>query len=95
MKVPEHRRREGATSPGWRPIATAPRDGTPVRLRTADGCIVFAQWAQVEDFQTWLAVTEAAHPPSWDDGVCWDLSADGEPSDPPTHWLPTGDAEHE
>lgn len=77
----------------WRPIESAPRDGTLVWLRLARGYELPATW--MRGFETeagecgaWCAWSENMIPPSWTDAVCWLINEAGERSDQPVGWLP-------
>lgn len=69
----------------WQPIATAPIDGHVVVLTEA-GWPVRAFWDWVAGAPNptcaWHAAHEDQHPPSWEDGICW------EGSDHPVLWVP-------
>jgi hypothetical protein len=77
----------------WENIRTAPRNETPVRVRTADGFELVARFIQgfisedEEDCGGWVAEEDGVHPDDWCDGVCWSSNSDGNPSDPPVAWL--------
>ena len=79
----------------WKPIDTAPRDGTQIRVRIpgyGSGNIV--TWrrgfenAAGTDCGCWVVADNLEPPPCWTDGVCWERNEDGHPSVQPTHWRP-------
>lgn len=78
----------------WKPISTAPMDGTRVRLRTMGGfeLVGFFTGGFVnsgeQDCGCWQAAEEGKHPKCWTDGVCWASNDECLPSDPPTEWAP-------
>lgn len=77
----------------WRPIETAPMDGTQVILLTPDRSSFPAQYmpgfldGDGNDCWGWVAMSDL-HPDDWSDGVCWDVNEDGLPSQKPTSWMP-------
>jgi hypothetical protein len=80
----------------WRPIETAPRDGTAIQARIpGNGADNVIAW-QADAFQNsndepcggWAFVTEQEPPDCWTDGVCWEVNEDGEPSVQPVEWKP-------
>ncbi len=79
----------------WRPIATAPRDGTPVQaMIPGEGSDFIIRWEggfvgeDWEEHFAWVMAHEQEPPECWTDGVCWGLNADGIASTQPTHWMP-------
>lgn len=79
----------------WRPIATAPKDGTPIQARIPghgeDNII--AWWGGLvgeggDECSAWTMVEDQEPPDCWTDGVCWAVNEDGLPSAQPTHWKP-------
>jgi hypothetical protein len=75
------------TGAEWRPIETAPRDGSRIVVITRGGIALAAKWSSIgDDFSTWIAVEDDMHPKCWTDGVCWESNEDGEQSDPPVWW---------
>jgi hypothetical protein len=72
----------------WKPIETAPKDGTAVRLKTTKGHKVNARWVLDGDYEGWWATDEGKHPKCWSDGGCWQSNADEVPSAMPIGWRP-------
>lgn len=78
----------------WKPIATAPKDGTWIQARIpGHGSDNVIAWLEVYDTKNgswggWTFMTEQEPPDDWTDGVCWKVNEDGKPSTPPTHWMP-------
>lgn len=82
----------------WRSMDDAPHDGRvieaivpgtyhPVKIMWITGLVN----AHDEDCGGWAtAPQELVTPPGWDDGVCWELNADREPSPPPVAWREIG-----
>ena len=79
----------------WQPIATAPKDGTPIQARIPghgeDNII--AWWGGLvgeggEECSAWTVADDQEPPDCWTDGVCWAVNEDGLPSAQPTHWKP-------
>lgn len=78
----------------WRPIKTAPRNGTRVQVKTEGGFVLEASW-NADGYENeggtcggWEAAHEDKHPECWSDGVCWGSNADEVPSDQPEFWRP-------
>lgn len=75
----------------WRPIATAPRDGTAIQARIPghgeDNVIawIFIEWEEAP-IGTWQFVEDQEPPDCWTDGICWRSNDMGQPSVRPTHW---------
>lgn len=68
-------------------MKTAPKN-RPIVLWTKGGSVVLADWTSIDDdTDSWVAVNEGEHPPSWDEGTCWKFNSDDEPSDPPIAWM--------
>ena len=77
----------------WRPIATAPRDGTAIQARIpGNGEDNVIAWTLIEGDEgpigTWQFVEEQEPPDCWTDGICWGSNDMGQPSARPTHWKP-------
>ena len=80
----------------WKPIETAPRDGTSIQARIPgngeDNVIAWQVDAFLDsDEQTvggWAFTSEQEPPECWTDGVCWGVNEDGAASVQPTHWQP-------
>lgn len=79
----------------WKPIETAPRDGTCFQARIpghgSDNVIAWVDGllnSADKDCGGWQFVSEQEPPDSWTDGICWTVNADGVPSIEPTHWMP-------
>lgn len=78
------------------PIATAPRDGTPIRARIPgrgdDNLIAWhadcLENSAGEPCGAWAFVTDQEPPDCWSDGYCWEVNEDGGRSAWPTHWAP-------
>ena len=77
----------------WKPIATAPTDGSAIQARIPghgdDNVIAWLEQyvdANGEDVGGWNFVTEQEPPECWTDGICWASNEDGVPSIQPTHW---------
>lgn len=80
---------------GWRPIETAPKDGTPIQARIpghgSDNIIAWVHGFLDDnelDCSGWAFVEDQEPPADWTDGVCWARNEDGQPSTSPTHWQP-------
>lgn len=77
-----------------RHMDSAPRDGTRITVETHSGCEFRAFWTgnllgrAGQECGGWAAANMNDHPPCWDDGICWEVNAAGEPSDPPIFWKP-------
>jgi len=85
----------------WQPIDTAPRDGRPIQARIkGERKPRVISWEVIEggneDGTGWVFgwmidpsdPNEDSPPASWDDGYCWAINSDDEPSAQPTHWMP-------
>ncbi len=79
----------------WKPIETAPRDGTWLQAQIpghgSDNVIAWAgDLVDPNDMATggWSFMTEQEPPDSWTDGICWAVNEDGVASVQPTHWKP-------
>lgn len=81
---------EGAVSP-WRPIETAPKDGTEIILRRGArvGCAAWYEWqkraSEYHSNGTYLGEFVT------DEGASWSIGLDGDGWDgdkAPTHWMP-------
>lgn len=79
----------------WRPIETAPRDGTAIQARIPghgeDNIIAWSGGlldSEQNDCGSWYFADGQEPPDSWTDGVCWAENDAGGPSTPPTHWMP-------
>lgn len=80
---------------GWRPIETAPKDGTVFQAiipgHGADNVIMWLDGLigpSGEDTGGWCFAEDQEPPDCWTDGVCWAVNEDGKPSVQPTHWAP-------
>ncbi len=77
----------------WRTMDWAPKDGTPIRVRTSRRQFdVSWQTGLVDDHDqecgAWHAEKVGDHPPCWTDGICWASNEDGRPSEQPQAWQP-------
>lgn len=79
----------------WRPIETAPRNGTAIQAKIPghgnDNVIAWIGGLvdeHGEDCGGWSFVSAQEPPDDWTDGVCWESNEDGKPSTKPTHWKP-------
>lgn len=79
----------------WKPIETAPKDGSWIQARIpGNGDDNVIAWTDdlVDDNNEpcggWQFVTEQEPPDCWTDGICWAENEDGEASVKPTHWRP-------
>lgn len=71
-----------AVEDGWQPIETAPRDGTRVRILSADGAEEDnVYWS--EERYCILGAPQGSRGPGWVSTEAGNL-----PIDPPTHWQP-------
>lgn len=87
--------RSGALDDSWRPMDTAPKDGTAFQAiipgHGSDNVIVWTDGllnAEEQDCGSWCFVEDQEPPDCWTDGVCWTENEYGEPSVPPTAWKP-------
>lgn len=77
----------------WQPIETAPKDGTFIRIKFADGKTIRAAFegglldTDWKDCGGWMAPDDDA-PTCWTDGICWEVNEDDIKSKEPTHWMP-------
>jgi len=76
----------------WRPIETAPKDGTSIQARIPgrgdDNVIAWFGGLLDSDGEGcggWHFM-EGQDPPDWTDGICWEVNEDGVRSTPPTEW---------
>lgn len=83
----------------WKPIETAPRDGTAFQARIPshgdDNIIMWDCSIEHKDgdgWGTWMFASDQEPPDCWSDGWCWTENADGDQSVLPTHWKPLPDA---
>lgn len=81
----------------WRPIKTAPRNGTPIQARIpghgSDNVIAWQDGlldSDEHDCGGW-SYLEGEPPQCWTDGICWARNECDEPSIQPTHWTPLPD----
>lgn len=77
-----------AAGEGWRPIETAPKDGTDVLIWNAEGHEI-AQWYPKEEDGS----DQPGHDEGWIGtyafpGRSWGLRLRSEPQGQPTHWMP-------
>lgn len=79
----------------WRPIETAPKDGTAIQAKIpghgSDNIIAWVggYYDGSEQYGgVWTMVEDQEPPDCWTDGVCWNVNEDGVPSVKPTHWMP-------
>lgn len=84
----------GDSFDGWRPIATAPKDGTTIQASIPgngdDNMIAWVHGIEGENgtVSAWTFTSEQEPPADWTDGWCWAVNDVGEPSTKPTHWKP-------
>lgn len=73
---------------GWLDIASAPLD-RQIIVQTRSGHIFKAKWVRLDDETAgWGTMEEGdLHPICWDNGFCWAINSDEEPSDPPVAWI--------
>ena len=73
----------------WRPIATAPKDGTEVLL-AAPGRVTYGAWSAPSETPRIVYRDGFAPEPEWDEFEPYWASYDGGFTDqnPPTHWMP-------
>jgi hypothetical protein len=62
----------------WRPLETAPKDGTPVLVFREDAGVFTAHYAAAVDF-----VKDGDCEPQW-----WTIDGQDLMADLPTHWMP-------
>lgn len=79
----------------WRPIETAPRDGTEIQARIpGNGEDNVIAWigdlinCNGEYCGAWAFTRDQEPPDCWTDGYCWEVNEDGGDSVQPTHWAP-------
>jgi len=83
----------------WRPIKSAPRDGTIIKARIPGhgDFLIFWQWGFVDEYENecgcWICAQGQEPPDCWTDGVCWGQNDDGRRSVWPDAWMPTGSPE--
>lgn len=82
----------------WKPIETAPLDGTTIQARIPDhGEDNLIAYVYIGDCGSWEGSAvygwtfmdeHQEPPPCWTDGYCWAFNEDEVPSVQPTHWKP-------
>ena len=79
----------------WQSMHLAPRDGTPIQAQIPghgkDNIIAWRSGfldSNENECACWVFVEDQEPPPSWTDGVCWEVNEDGERSVMPTRWKP-------
>lgn len=79
----------------WRPMETAPKDGTPIQVEIPGyGADYIIRWQDGfidhdgEDSGAWVVAEDQEPPECWTDGVCWWRNEDSVPSVWPTRWKP-------
>lgn len=79
----------------FRPISTAPRDGTPIQVKIpGHGSDNIVAWFNGlldnggGDCGGWNWVGDNEPPDCWTDGICWEVNEDGKRSAHPTEWKP-------
>lgn len=77
----------------WRLIATAPKDGSPIKAKIPghgeDNIIAWHEGfldASENNCGAWCFEDDDKAPDCWTDGVCWEENERGEGSVKPTHW---------
>jgi len=77
----------------WRPIKTAPKDGTWIQVKIpkngSDNIIAWVDGfvdAAEQSVCGWVFMTEQEPPVCWTDGVCWESNEYCKKSIEPTHW---------
>lgn len=80
----------------WRPIATAPKDGTEVLL-AAPGRVTYGAFSAPSEKPRIVYRDGFAPEPEWDEFEPYWASYDGgfTAENPPTHWMPRPDGPHE
>ena len=74
-----HRREQDMTSSPWRPMDSAPLDGTPILL--------FLRWRC--QIGAWLPYFDRSYPMAWQDPIAGGVLVREWKDDPePTHWQP-------
>jgi hypothetical protein len=78
-----------ASEPAWRPIETAPKDGTPILL-FGDDRVTSGHWSAPSAIPRLIYQDGFAPEPEWDEWEPYWASWDGGFTDdyPPTHWMP-------
>ncbi len=83
----------------WRPIETAPRDGTWIQAEIPTyGSDYVIAWcddhmlnSDGEPCGGWMIASEQEPPDCWTDGYCWEVNEDENRSIHPTRWKPLPD----
>ena len=77
----------------WRPIETAPKDGTAIQAKIpnhgSDNIIAWLPGLLDSDGNTcsgWAFIEDQEPPDDWTDGVCWAVNEDGVASTQPSAW---------
>ena len=100
----EEIKRLRAKADGWRPIESAPKDGTAFQARIpghgSDNIIAWSDGLTDSNGNScggWSFASEQEPPDSWTDGVCWEVNEDGVASIKPTAWkyLPSPRSSHD
>lgn len=81
-------------SADWKPMETAPRDGTAIQAKIpGNGSVNIIMWMggfldeAEQDCCCWVFVHEEQEPPEcWTDGVCWSSNENDDPSVQPVAW---------
>jgi hypothetical protein len=71
----------------WKPIDTAPRDGSRINARDSDGCIFYCRWWSREHLANWDG---ASKPEEWEQGwydYIGENGEDGETEVFPEFWF--------